>query len=45
MKEMYSSPECRAITIQLEGVIAISEPKFENPFINPETGLPEELFW
>lgn len=45
MKEMYSSRECRAITIQLEGLIALSDPVFNNPYQNPDTGMPEELEW
>lgn len=28
-----------------EGVIALSDPVFNNPYVNPDTGLPEELEW
>jgi len=45
MKVVYSSPECKFLTILPEGMIAISDPVFNNPYENPDTGLPEELLW
>ena len=31
-KETYTSPECEALEMRLEGVIAASGPQFNNPF-------------
>ncbi len=31
-KETYISPECEALEMRLEGVIAASDPKFNSPF-------------
>ncbi len=42
---MYSTPKCKVFTIQPEGMIALSDPVFNNPYQNPDTGLPEELEW
>ena len=31
-KETYTSPECEALEMRLEGVIAASGPQFNSPF-------------
>lgn len=45
MKEMYSPPKCNKYALEPEGMIALSDPLFNNPYQNPDTGLPEELEW
>ena len=45
MKETHSSPQCNMFALEPEGVIALSDPVFNNPYQNPDTGLPEELEW